>query len=161
MAALFAGLFSELPRLQDEGVITQTLTWIPSLGISLSFYLDGLSLLFGLIITGIGALIFFYAGFYFEDAREYNRFIIWLLAFAGAMLALVLSGNVLMMFIAWELTSIASFVLIGFTGATDAEAREGAFKALFVTGAGALALIIGLVMLSAVAGQILYPHEDI
>lgn len=159
MAALFAGLFSTLPRLQDENVITQTLTWIPSLGISLSFYLDGLSLLFGLIITGIGALIFFYAGFYFEDTGEFNRFIVWLSAFAGAMLALVLSGNVLMMFIAWELTSITSFVLIGFKGATDAEAREGAFKALFVTGAGALALIIGLVMLSAVAGQILYPHE--
>ncbi len=161
MAALFAGLFIALPRLQAEGLITQTLTWIPSLGISLSFYLDGLSLLFALIITGIGALIFFYAGFYFEDAREHNRFIIWLLAFAGAMLALVLSGNVLMMFIAWELTSITSFVLIGFKGATDAAAREGAFKALFVTGAGALALIIGLVMLSAVAGQILYPQEDI
>ncbi|MDE2634757.1 MAG: proton-conducting transporter membrane subunit, partial [Chloroflexota bacterium] len=140
MAALFAGLFIALPRLQDEGLITQTLTWIPSLGISLSFYLDGLSLLFALIITGIGALIFFYAGFYFEDAREHNRFIIWLLAFAGAMLALVLSGNVLMMFIAWELTSITSFVLIGFKGATDAAAREGAFKALFVTGAGALTL---------------------
>ncbi len=160
MAVLFAWLFSALPRLQDEEVITQTLTWIPSLGISLSFYLDGLSLLFGLIITGIGALIFFYAGYYFEDAREHNRFIVWLSAFAGAMLALVLSGNVLMMFIAWELTSITSFVLIGFKGATDAAAREGAFKALFVTGAGALALIIGLVMLSAAVGHDLDPAGD-
>lgn len=161
MAILFAALFSALPRLQDEGVITQTLKWIPSLGISLSFYLDGLSLLFGLIITGIGALIFFYAGYYFDDAGEYSRFIVWLSAFAGAMLALVLSGNLLMMFIAWELTSITSFILIGFKGAAETEAREGAFKALFVTGGGALALIIGLVMLSAAAGQILYPQEDI
>jgi NADH:ubiquinone oxidoreductase subunit 5 (subunit L)/multisubunit Na+/H+ antiporter MnhA subunit len=161
MAVLFAGLCSTLPRLQEQGVITQTLNWIPSLGISLSFYLDGLSLLFGLIITGIGALIFFYAGYYFDDSQEFTRFIIWLSAFAGAMLALVLSGNVLMMFIAWELTSITSFILIGFKGASDAEAREGAFKALFVTGAGALALIIGLVMLSAAAGQILHPQEDI
>ncbi|MCY3833425.1 MAG: proton-conducting transporter membrane subunit [Chloroflexi bacterium] len=134
---------------------------MPSLGISLSFYLDGLSLLFALIITGIGALIFFYAGYYFDEADEHNRFMIWLSAFAGAMLAVVLSGNVLLMFVAWELTSVTSFALIGFKGATDAEAREGAFKALFVTGAGALALIIGLVMLSVAAGQILYPEEGI
>ena len=127
----------------------------------MSFYLDGLSLLFALIITGVGALIFFYAGYYFADAGEHNRFIIWLSAFAGAMLAVVLSGNLLMMFIAWELTSITSFVLIGFRGEKDAEAREGAFQALFVTGAGALALIIGLVMLSAAAGQILFPREGI
>lgn len=161
MAALFAWLMSMLPRLQDDGAISQTITWLPSAGISLSFYLDGLSLLFGLIISGIGALIFFYAGFYFDDAAEHNRFIVWLAAFAGAMLAVVLSGNVLMMFIAWELTSITSFILIGFKGAEDAAAREGAFKALFVTGAGALALIVGLVMLSGAAGQILYPAEEI
>jgi len=161
LAAQFAWLMSMLPRVQDEGAISQTIMWLPSAGISLSFYLDGLALLFGLIITGIGALIFFYAGFYFDDAAEHNRFIVWLSAFAGAMLAVVLSGNVLMMFIAWELTSITSFILIGFKGAEDAAAREGAFKALFVTGAGALALIVGLVMLSGAAGQILYPEEEI
>lgn len=161
MAALFAWLLGLLPRVQSGGVIEQTLAWMPSAGISLSFYLDGLALLFGLIITGVGALIFFYAGFYFDDADEHNRFIIWLLAFAGAMLAIVLAGNILMMFVAWELTSITSFILIGFKGAKEAEAREGAFKALFVTGAGALALVIGLVMLSAAAGSLLYPEEDI
>ncbi|MCY4062976.1 MAG: proton-conducting transporter membrane subunit [Chloroflexi bacterium] len=160
-AALFAWLIGMLPRVQEAGAISQTIVWIPSAGISLSFYLDGLALLFGLIITGIGALIFFYSGFYFEDAKEHNRFIIWLAAFAGAMLAVVLSGNVLMMFIAWELTSITSFILIGFKGAEDAAARHGAFKALFVTGAGALALIVGLVMLSAAAGQILHPQQEI
>ncbi len=161
MAALFAWLMSMLPSVQEQGAISHTITWLPSAGISLSFYLDGLSLLFGLIISGIGALIFFYAGFYFDDAAEHNRFIIWLSAFAGAMLAVVLSGNLLMMFIAWELTSITSFILIGFKGAQDKSAREGAFKALFVTGAGALALIVGLVMLSGAAGQILYPDEAI
>ncbi len=161
MAALFAWLMSMLPSVQEQGAISHTITWLPSAGISLSFYLDGLSLLFGLIISGIGALIFFYAGFYFDDAAEHNRFIIWLSAFAGAMLAVVLSGNLLMMFIAWELTSITSFILIGFKGAKDKPAREGAFKALFVTGAGALALIVGLVMLSGAAGQILYPDEAI
>lgn len=159
MAALFAWLLGAAPSLHEDGAIHQSFAWMPSVGISLSFYLDGLSLLFGLIITGIGALIFFYAGFYFDDAEEHSRFLIWLSAFAGAMLAVVLSGNVLMMFIAWELTSVTSFILIGFKGAADEEARAGAFKALFVTGAGALALIIGLVMLSAAAGQILYPGD--
>jgi len=161
MAALFAWLLGAYPQLASTGPVNQTFDWIPSLGINLSFYLDGLSLLFALIITGIGALIFFYAGYYFDEASEHNRFMIWLSAFAGAMLAVVLSGNLLLMFVAWELTSVTSFALIGFKGAADAEAREGAFKALFVTGAGALALIIGLVMLSVAAGQILYPGEGI
>ncbi|MCY3781229.1 MAG: proton-conducting transporter membrane subunit [Chloroflexi bacterium] len=161
MAALFLWLLTLAPRLQTEPATIQSFEWIPSLGISLSFYLDGLSLLFALIITGIGALIFFYAGPYFDDASEHNRFMIWLSSFAGAMLAVVLSGNLLMMFVAWELTSITSFGLIGFQGAKDPAAREGAFKALFVTGGGALALIIGIVMLSVATGQILYPEAGI
>ena len=105
----------------------------------------------------MGALIFFYAGYYFDEAAEHNRFMVWLSAFAGAMLSVVLAGNLLMMFVAWELTSVTSFVLIGFKGADDAKSRDGAFKALFVTGGGALALIIGIIMLSVAAGQTLYP----
>ena len=161
MAGLFVCFLSIAPRLQTEPVIVQKLPWIPSMGISLSFYLDGLSLLFALIITGVGALIFLYAGSYFDEAEEHTRFMIWLSSFAGAMLALVLSGNLLMMFVAWELTSVTSFALIGFNGAKDEAARDGAFKALFVTGGGALALIIGIVMLGVAAGQILYPEAGI
>ena len=112
-------------------------------------------------MTGVGALIFFYAGFYFEDATDHNRFIAWLLAFAGSMLLVVLSGNLLLTFVAWELTSVTSFMLIGFNGRNNAEAREGAFKALFVTGGGALAQIIGLVILGVACGQVLYPDEGI
>ncbi|MCY4145066.1 MAG: proton-conducting transporter membrane subunit [Chloroflexi bacterium] len=160
MAALFAWLVGSFPMVQAERVVIQQLDWVPALGISLSFYLDGLSLLFGLIITGIGALIFFFAGYYFDDAAEYNRFMVWLAGFAGAMLALVLSGNLLMLFIAWELTSVTSFLLIGFKGRKESAAREGAFKALFVTSGGALALIIGLVMLGAAAGQIASPEAS-
>jgi len=160
MAVLFIWLLSFLPRVRAEGAVVQAFDWAPSLGVSLSFYLDGLSLLFGLIITGVGALIFFYAGYYFDAAAEHNRFMIWLSGFAGAMLSVVLSGNLLMMFVAWELTSVTSFVLIGFKGADDAKSRAGAFKALFVTGGGALALIIGIIMLSVAAGQILYPDES-
>ncbi len=161
MAVLFAGFLSFFPRLPSEGAIEAIFQWMPSLGMNLWFYLDGLSLLFCLIISGVGALIFYYAGYYFEDAAEHNRFIIWLLAFAGSMLAVVLSGNLLMLFIAWELTSICSFVLIGFNGERDSAARQGAFNALFVTSAGALALIIGLVMLSAAAGSILHPGQGL
>ena len=97
-------------------------------------------------------MIFFYAGYYFDDPAEHNRFMIWLSGFAGSMLAVVLSGNLLMLFVAWELTSVTAFVLIGFNGAKDVEARKGAFKALFITSGGALALIIGVVMLSVAAG---------
>ncbi len=161
MAGLFVWFLSFAPRLQSEPAILQTMQWIPSMGVSLTFYLDGLSLLFALIITGVGALIFLYAGSYFDDAAEHNRFMVWLTSFAGAMLALVLSGNLLMLFVAWELTSITSFSLIGFKGAKDAEARAGAFKALFVTGGGALALIIGIVMLGVAAGETLYPDDGI
>jgi len=89
MAALFFWLCGALPRLQAEGPLFQALPWLPSVGISLSFYLDGLALLFALIISGIGALIFLYAGAYFDETAEYNRFVILLLAFASAMQALV------------------------------------------------------------------------
>ena len=160
MGTLFFAFLSYFPQIQDEGVVLQTINWIPSLGMTLSFYLDGLSLMFALIVTGIGALIFFYAGFYFDEPEEHNRFIIWLLSFAGAMLGVVLSGNLLMMFVAWELTSITSFLLIGFKGYKDKEARAGAFQALFVTGGGALALIVGLVLMSVAVGQVLYPDAE-
>ena len=161
MAGLFGALLLLFPRIQSEQVITQTFEWIPSLGMGLTFYLDGLALLFSLIVTGLGALVFFYTGSYFDDAHDHNRFVVWLLGFAGAMLMVVLSRNLLMTFVAWELTSVTSFMLIGFKGSSDSAAREGAFKALFITGAGAFALNIGFVMLGVACGQLLYPDEII
>ena len=83
MAALFVWLVSALPHLQAEHVLIQSFQWMPSVGVSLTYYLDGLSLIFALIITGVGALIFFYAGYYFDDRAEHNRFMIWLSGFAG------------------------------------------------------------------------------
>lgn len=160
MGILFVAFLSYFPQVHHDGAVIQTIDWIPSVGMTLSFYLDGLSLMFALIITGIGTLIFFYAGYYFDEAEEHNRFIVWLLGFAGAMLGVVLSGNLLMMFVAWELTSITSFMLIGFKGDKYEDARAGAFQALFVTGGGALALIIGIVLLSVAAGQVLYPDVE-
>ncbi|MDQ7035358.1 MAG: proton-conducting transporter membrane subunit, partial [Anaerolineae bacterium] len=131
------------------------MVWVPELGLTLSFYLDGLSLIFGLIITGIGAGIFLYAGYYFEEEAEQARFITILFAFSGAMLGLVLSGNLLTLFIMWELTSITSFLLIGFKGEKSKAARFGASQALMITGLGGLALIAGFVLLATISGDVL------
>lgn len=135
----------------SQAPLTFTLEWVAQLGLTLSFYLDGLALLFVLIVTGIGAVIVLYAGFYFEDDVKAGRFLAMLLAFTGAMLALVTAGNVLTLFIAWELTSITSFLLIGFYG--DDKARAGALQALLVTGGGGLALLVGLLLLGGAAGS--------
>lgn len=161
MLVLFAALIGYFPYIQvPEGdtkglVVTRIIEWVPEIGLTLTWYLDALALLFGLIVTGIGAGIFLYAGYYFDDAKEQSRFLLWLSAFAGAMLGLVLSGNLLTMFIMWELTSVTSYMLIGFKGSKSESARFGAQQAFLVTGAGALALIVGLVLLAAAAGQTL------
>jgi multicomponent K+:H+ antiporter subunit A len=145
----------ETPATVTINAITRDIVWIPELGLTLSFYLDGLSLLFGLIITGIGAGIFLFAGYYFDDEAEQSRFITLLFAFAGAMLGLVLSGNLITLFIMWEMTSITSFLLIGFKGEKSDDARSGALQALMITGIGGLALIAGFVILAAMSGAVL------
>ncbi len=127
------------------------LDWVPQIGLALSFYLDGLALLFVILITGVGAGIIFYTGYYFEDGRKSGRFLALMMAFTGAMLALVTAGNVLTLFIAWELTSVISFLLIGFYG--DEKARKGSLQALLVTGGGGLALLVGLLLLAGAAGS--------
>jgi NADH:ubiquinone oxidoreductase subunit 5 (subunit L)/multisubunit Na+/H+ antiporter MnhA subunit len=148
MLALFIDLLSYFPLLQANPII-ESIDWLPEWGLKLSIYLDGLALLFSLIITGIASLIALYAGYYFEDEAEHSRFLGLLSAFAGAMLGLVLAGNLITLFIMWELTSITSFLLIGFYGNEDEGARAGALQALIVTGAGALALLVGFVLLGS------------
>lgn len=159
MAILFAALIGYFPFVQeaaaDKGAVERIIEWVPELGLSLNFYLDGLSLLFGLVITGIGTGVFLYAGYYFDDEAEQARFLWQLAAFAGAMLGVVLAGNLITLFVMWELTSITSFLLIGFKGAKSESARFGAMQAFWVTGAGALALIVGIVILGALSGQLL------
>jgi len=154
MVFLFVSFLSFFPDVQANGAIIQSLEWVPELNLSLSFYLDGISLIFALIITGIGAGIVLYAGYYFEDPEEARRFHLFLMAFAGAMLGVVIAGNLITLFIMWEMTSITSFMLIGFKGAKYADARFGAMQAFYVTGFGALALILGLVMLAFVSGEV-------
>lgn len=156
MGVLFGMLVQMFPEVQANGaVVPEPIPWIPALDVSLSFYLDGLSLLFGLVVAGIGAVIFLYTGYYFEDVKKQGRFTMWLAAFTGAMLGLVLSGNLILMFIMWELTSITSFMLIGFYGNKDEEARVSARRALVITGAGGLALLAGVLLLGGMVGQTL------
>jgi multicomponent Na+:H+ antiporter subunit A len=125
--------------------------WAPSLGLSLSFNLDGLGLLFALIITAIGSLVVLYASRYLEGHPQAARFYASLFAFMGAMLGVALSDNVLTLFVFWELTGFTSFLLIGFDH-EQLDARAAALQALIVTGAGGLALLAAGVLLFDVSG---------
>jgi multicomponent Na+:H+ antiporter subunit A len=125
--------------------------WAPSLGLSLSFKLDGFSLLFAFLITGIGSLIILYGGAYLRDYQTVGRFECLILFFMGSMLGLVLADNLILLFIFWELTSIASYLLIGFNH-SDLDTRKSALRALLVTAGGGLALLAGLIMLGIAGG---------
>lgn len=126
--------------------------WIPTLGLNLSFVVDGLALFFGLVVSGVGALVVFYARFYLDNHyAHHGRFYAYLLLFMGAMLGTVFSGNLLLLFVFWELTGVASFLLIGFLH-DKAESRDGARMALVVTSGSALAMLAGIVVLGQIAG---------
>ncbi len=149
VAVYFAGLIG---RVSAGEVIAASYPWVPSFGVNLSFYIDGLSLVFALLISGIGALVMIYAGGYLAGHPLLARFYLYLLLFMTAMLGLVLSGNIITMFIFWELTSLSSYLLIGFNH-RQASARASALQALLITGLGGLALLAGLVLLGQVGGS--------
>lgn len=155
-AALFLGYASAIPSL-ESGPLIETLQWLPSLGMTLTTYVDGLALLFALLVTGVGAVVAFYTANYFDDDADAQRFSVLFAVFMGSMLMVVTSGNLLMTFVGWEGTSIFSFLLIGFDGGQSGrkgdEARAGALRAFIVTGAGGLALIVGVVLLGTAAGS--------
>ncbi len=129
------------------------IAWVPTLGINLSWQIDGLSLLFGLLISGIGTLVIIYASSYLAGDAQLGRFYLYLLLFMVAMLGVVLSSNLLLLFIFWELTSISSYLLIGFKH-RYAESRQSALQALLVTGGGGLALLAGLLLLGQIGGTL-------
>jgi multicomponent Na+:H+ antiporter subunit A len=135
-----------------------SLPWIPSLGIHFSLQLDALSQSFALLISGIGVLIAIYAGAYLKGDPRLGRFLVCLFAFMGAMLGVVLSGDLLTLFIFWELTSITSYLLIGFDHHKP-EARASALQALLVTGGGGLAMLAGFILLGEIAGS--YAFTDL
>ncbi len=135
-----------------EGVsILFPYTWITQAGINLNFYLDGISLLFALMITGIGSVLFLYTASYLKGHPYLDRFYAYLCMFMASMLGLVLSDNVITLFIFWELTSISSFFLIGFNN-TDKASRRSALTALTITGGGGFLLLCGVVLMHFISG---------
>ena len=128
------------------------LDWIPSFGVEFSFYIDGLSILFSGLISGIGTLIVLYSGGYLKGHPDQGRFFSFIFLFMGSMVGLVLANNLITLFIFWELTSITSFLLIGFNHTAE-RSRRAAFQALVVTGGGGLILLAGLLMLSLISGE--------
>ncbi len=150
-AALALWFLSQLPAVMAGETLVLTMEWVPSLGMSLTFVIDGLSMLFALLVTGIGTFVLIYAGGYLKGHPDLMRFHLALLAFMVSMLGLVLADSLFTLFVFWELTSITSYLLIGFNH-TDLEARKSARQGLFVTVAGGLALMAGLAMLG-VAGE--------
>ena len=149
---MFFGFLSRYPQIAAGEVIRESVPWVPSLGINASFLLDGLSLSFVLIITLIGAAVFLYAGAYMKRYAETGRFYVYIGIFMTSMLGLVLSDNMLLMFVFWELTSISSFLLIGFNHHKESS-RKAALQALLVTGGGGLALLVGIILLYQVTGS--------
>jgi NADH:ubiquinone oxidoreductase subunit 5 (subunit L)/multisubunit Na+/H+ antiporter MnhA subunit len=142
-------------RIPGGKALTWQIDWIPSLSLSMSLYLDGLSALFAMLVTGIGTIVVIYTGYYFYKEPSCWRFQAYLLGFMTAMLGLVLAGDLITLFIFWEATSIISFLLIAYKY-KDEEARRGAFKALFITGGGGIAMLAGFLFVGNIAGGMDY-----
>ncbi|PAQ13761.1 Na+/H+ antiporter subunit A [Bacillaceae bacterium SAOS 7] len=145
---LFTYFLQLLPVTRDNQAIQKSFDWIPSLGISFTAYVDGLGLLFALLITGIGALVVLYSIFYLSKEKEkLHNFYVYLLMFMGAMLGVVLSDNLITLYMFWELTSISSFLLIAYWYDRD-RSRYGALKSMLITVFGGLAMLGGFLLLS-------------
>ncbi|MEM9342399.1 MAG: putative monovalent cation/H+ antiporter subunit A [Pseudomonadota bacterium] len=149
---LFAFFLGQAGGVANGETLRIVWEWVPSLGISISFLLDGLSLTFALLISGIGAMVFLYSNTYLGGHPQFARFVLFLASFMLAMLGLVLADNLIALFVFWELTTITSYLLIGF-GHDTTKGRRSALQALFVTGAGALALLAGMILLGFTAGS--------
>jgi len=148
---LVAYFIQKLPGLAN-GIIFQTFNWIPEIGLNLSLGLDNLNIIFALLITGVGVLVFLYAKSYMKSYANTNRFYFYLTVFSGAMLGLVLSYNMILLFIFWELTSFLSFFLISFFNEKET-ARKAAYQSLFITGFGGLSLLIGILFIGNITGS--------
>ncbi|WP_397544100.1 monovalent cation/H+ antiporter subunit A [Roseovarius salis] len=146
------GLFTHLPTVMAGEVVTARLDWLPALGLNANFFIDGLGFFFAALILGIGLLIITYARFYLSREDNMGEFYTYLLLFQGAMVGIVLCDNILMLLIFWELTSLSSFLLIGYWKHLP-EGRQGARMALVVTGMGGLSMIGGMLLLGQVAGS--------
>ncbi|TDV34311.1 multisubunit potassium/proton antiporter PhaA subunit /multisubunit potassium/proton antiporter PhaB subunit [Paraburkholderia caballeronis] len=146
-------LVSERVGMPAAGVLAWRRPWVPGLGLTIGLRLDGLSYLFALLVLAIGLLVFVYARYYLANSESMPRLYVLLLLFMGSMLGLVLSDNLLLLAIFWELTSVVSFLLIGFWPAR-ADARRGARMSLSITAAGGLALLAGVLLLGHICGSL-------
>ncbi|GGA72764.1 Na+/H+ antiporter subunit A [Ornithinibacillus halotolerans] len=148
---IFINYLLFIPSISKGNYHAFSMPWIPSLGINFDIYMDGLALLFGLIISGVGTLVVVYSIFYMDKNREaLHNFYIYLLLFMGAMLGLVSSDHVLVLYTLWELTSVSSFLLIAYWYERK-KSRAGALKAMIITVFGGLAMLAGLIILSIIA----------
>lgn len=150
---LFFYFISFISTTKSQGTIMETFHWIPSLGVNFTAKIDGLGLLFALLITGIGALVVLYSIYYLsKDKEKLNTFYIYLLLFMGAMLGVVLSDNLIVMYAFWELTSFSSFLLIGYWYHRE-KSRYGAQKSMLITVFGGLAMLGGIILLYLMTGS--------
>lgn len=148
--ALFAYLLSYIPLIARGQTSYETVNWIPSLGINFTAYVDGLSLIFGLLISGVGALVVLYSVYYMAKEREaLHNFYVYLLMFMGAMMGLVFSDNIIVLYLFWELTSVSSFLLIAYWYQRK-QSRYGAQKSMLITIFGGLSMLAGFIMLSII-----------
>lgn len=144
-------LLTQAREVFNGAVITQSWSWLPQLGIDFSFRLDALGLLFALLISGIGTLIYIYAYFYLGPKNSLNKLYLLLMLFMAAMLGISLSNNLILLLVFWELTSISSFLLVGYWSNYDA-AQRGSRMALTITGMGGLAMLGGFILLGQITG---------
>ena len=147
----FASLLLALPPMQDGSGLTWQINFTQSATVLVSLYLDNLSAVFALLVTGIGTLVVIYSGYYFNGDRSAWRFLVYLFLFMFAMLGIVLASNLVLLFVFWEMTSVTSFLLVAYKYKSD-QARKGAFKALLITGAGGVALLLGVIIISSITG---------
>ena len=140
------------PQIADGSVIRQELTWLPALGLNLVIRMDGFAWMFCMLVLGVGSLVVLYARYYMSAADPVPRFFSFFLAFMGAMAGVVLSGNIIQIAFFWELTSLFSFLLIGYWHHRK-DARRGARMALTVTGTGGLAMLAGMLVLGHIVGS--------
>ena len=145
-------LLSQMGTVFSGTLLQAGFEWLPGIGLNPGLRLDGLGFMFALLILGIGLLVILYARYYLGEDEPVGRFYAFLLLFMGAMLGLVLSDNLLQLLVFWELTSLSSFLLIGFWGHRS-DARRGARMALAVTGGGGLALLAGILLIGHVVGS--------
>jgi multicomponent K+:H+ antiporter subunit A len=150
--AAFIGLMTNLPAVLAGEVVTTGVDWLPMLGLNVNLMLDGLGFFFASLILGIGLLIIAYARYYLARDDNMGEFFTYLLLFQGAMVGIVLSDNILLLLVFWELTSLSSFLLIGYWKHLP-EGRQGARMALTVTGMGGLAMIGGMLILGQIVGS--------